>query len=128
MTTPIAIPEFTERQTARIWSKVARIGGPGTCLEWIAGDAEDGGSLIIDGHYYIGRRVIWTLVNGPLPDKAQVFNTCGNRRCVDPAHSELAQKQRKDPCVIDGCPETAWARGWCPKHYMRWQTHGGSGL
>lgn len=27
-------------------------------------------------------------------------------------------------CSIDGCDRSAKARGWCGKHYKRWQTHG----
>lgn len=27
-------------------------------------------------------------------------------------------------CVIDGCGNRHYARGWCNKHYLRWQKHG----
>ena len=27
-------------------------------------------------------------------------------------------------CVIDGCSSKAVGRGWCHKHYKRWQVHG----
>lgn len=27
-------------------------------------------------------------------------------------------------CVIDGCGKKAVGRGWCHKHYKRWQNHG----
>ena len=27
-------------------------------------------------------------------------------------------------CSIDGCSNKVKARGWCPKHYRRWQRHG----
>ncbi len=27
-------------------------------------------------------------------------------------------------CSIDGCKKEVIARGWCHKHYKRWQTHG----
>ena len=30
----------------------------------------------------------------------------------------------KNTCNIDGCGSPARARGWCPKHYTRWRTHG----
>src|SRR5690625_2170271 len=26
-------------------------------------------------------------------------------------------------CSIDGCPQRKVARGWCSKHYRRWQRH-----
>lgn len=33
-------------------------------------------------------RVIWTWLVGPLPDRGQLVNTCGNTLCVNPAHWE----------------------------------------
>lgn len=30
----------------------------------------------------------------------------------------------KRTCTIDGCGSPTRARGWCSKHYQRWQTHG----
>lgn len=27
-------------------------------------------------------------------------------------------------CSVEGCPNEAWARSWCRKHYMRWHSHG----
>jgi lambda repressor-like predicted transcriptional regulator len=27
-------------------------------------------------------------------------------------------------CTIDGCDKLVRARGWCSKHYQRWQRHG----
>lgn len=27
-------------------------------------------------------------------------------------------------CVVDGCPDARWARGFCKKHYDRWTRHG----
>lgn len=30
----------------------------------------------------------------------------------------------KRTCSIDGCDSPVRARGWCNKHYRRWQTHG----
>jgi len=27
-------------------------------------------------------------------------------------------------CAITGCPDRVLARGWCARHYRRWQRHG----
>ncbi len=27
-------------------------------------------------------------------------------------------------CIVDDCPGPTGVRGWCPKHYARWQRHG----
>ena len=28
------------------------------------------------------------------------------------------------PCLVDGCPNNKFARGWCKTHYHRWYRHG----
>ena len=28
------------------------------------------------------------------------------------------------PCSVPGCGRPAWARGWCTRHYRRWQRTG----
>jgi hypothetical protein len=33
-------------------------------------------------------------------------------------------KPNRGPCLIDGCENAAWARGWCDMHYQRWRKHG----
>lgn len=38
--------------------------------------------------------------------------------------SPSAQKRSHRPCSIDGCEGRAVTRGWCAKHYVRWQRHG----
>ncbi len=29
-----------------------------------------------------------------------------------------------NPCSVEGCGSAAFCRGWCTKHYTRWQRHG----
>lgn len=33
-------------------------------------------------------------------------------------------RKGNEPCSIDTCEGKELARGWCAKHYARWQTHG----
>lgn len=35
----------------------------------------------------------------------------------------MVQRTKKQ-CSIDGCEKPVHARGWCHKHYKRWQVHG----
>lgn len=34
----------------------------------------------------------------------------------------------KKPCSVDGCDSLVKSRGWCQKHYVRWQRHGDPGV
>jgi hypothetical protein len=36
----------------------------------------------------------------------------------------VRDKPNRGPCQVDGCPQDAWARGWCNLHYLRWHKHG----
>jgi hypothetical protein len=38
------------------------------------------------------RRVVWTIVRGELPDTKLVTVSCGNIRCLNPAHLKLTSK------------------------------------
>ena len=82
---PIEVAEFTERQIASIWRKVDRTGGPDAHWWWLACGADASRMLMVNGRNYTGRRVIWTLVNGPLPERAQIFNVCGERSVCEPS-------------------------------------------
>ncbi len=38
--------------------------------------------------------------------------------------ASVPRKKEKPPCSIDGCGNPAISRGWCKKHYLRWQRTG----
>lgn len=39
-------------------------------------------------------------------------------------HPRMSRPRDERPCSVDGCDTPRKARGWCDKHYRRWQRHG----
>ena len=73
---------------ARVWAKVEKTPG---CWLWTGGRAVTGYGLIGVGSAATQRnrfahRVVWELVNGPVPEGMYVRHTCNTRHCVNPDH------------------------------------------
>jgi len=82
------IPELSDQDIERFWSKVDRSGGPDDCWEWQGGLSHDGyGRFNVGGrnvvHEFYAHRVAWTIVNGPIPDGMFALHRCDNRRCCN---------------------------------------------
>jgi HNH endonuclease len=59
------------------------------CWIWQRSTSFNGyGQLWHDGRVQRAHRVFYQLHVGPIPDGLQIDHTCGNRRCVNPAHLE----------------------------------------
>lgn len=60
----------------------------GECLEWTAAiDRGTGyGRRQHNGKPMLAHRVAWMIVNGEIPDGAQVLHRCDNPKCVDVNH------------------------------------------
>jgi hypothetical protein len=69
---------------ARFWAKVNKTE---SCWLWMAKCSYKGyGYFWLDGRMQYAHRVVWTLVNGSIPDKLHVLHTCDTPACVNPAH------------------------------------------
>src|SRR5258707_1042914 len=88
-----------------VWAKVD-IRGPEECWPWtdsIVNSRRDYGRVGFKGRYWLTHRLIWTLVNGPIPAGACVYHTCDNPPCCNQAHlwlgtnaDNVADKMRKE--------------------------------
>ena len=74
----------------------ARCEEVGECWEWqrhinsVTGIPQ----VNYDGRPQSARRLAWAMVNGPVPNGKHIACTCGNHRCINPAHA--APKLPKD--------------------------------
>lgn len=81
----------TERHESlprRVWAKVDKTD---TCWLWTGTISVTGYGLIgvggrIDQRNLSAHRVVWELVNGPVPEGLHVRHLCNTRHCVNPAH------------------------------------------
>lgn len=70
-----------------------RVDEVGDCMEWKLHMCDGKHpQWRVDGVCHPARRVVWELVNGPVRPGLQIGTTCGNPKCVNPAH--LAARTR----------------------------------
>lgn len=77
---------------ARIPARIAtKIDAPDaeSCWRWTACLNDSGyGKIRFEGEARRAHRVVWQLVNGPIPEGLDLDHLCRNRACVNPAHLE----------------------------------------
>lgn len=81
------VPAPTHRDRERFASKIELL--PNGCHGWKGGEYGKGYSLFtIDGENYRAHRVIYVWTYGE--PNCDIHHTCGDRRCVNPDHLEVA--------------------------------------
>lgn len=69
----------------RVFAKVAE--ADSGCLEWTGARSQKSyGRVSVDGVNRHAHRVVWELVNGPIPAGLHVLHQCDNPPCVNPRH------------------------------------------
>lgn len=60
---------------------------PGGCVVWTRSlNASGYGRVMGEGSRWMVHRLVWTLLNGPIPDGADIDHLCFNPACVNPDH------------------------------------------
>lgn len=74
----------------RLEKRTARPNGAEGCWLW-TGPLERIGyaRICVNGRMTYVHRVAYELVNGPIPDGAEVMHRCDVRNCINPAHLQL---------------------------------------
>jgi len=137
------IPELSERDENRFWSKVD-VKGEGECWEWSGCKFANGyGVFRLSGKNYRAHRIAYVLVIGPIPDETLVCHKCDNRACQNANHfflgtqkdniQDMLKKNRGNRATGDRngsrtCPEKVprgnkhWAR-MNPDKLIRGENH-----
>lgn len=59
------------------------------CRVWMGATDNGYGRVFVDGRARRAHRVMWELVNGPIPDDLTIDHLCRIRACINPDHMEL---------------------------------------
>lgn len=105
-THPRYIPQVTEGEARRFWSKVQK-NGEDQCWVWTAKKFRFGyGQFQFRRGSYIAHRISWVIAHGPIPDGMCVLHNCpdgDNPSCVNPSHLWLGTTQDNiRDCVAKG--------------------------
>lgn len=120
--------ESKRKRPEDAWLLVDQSGGPAACWEWQGTITRWGyGQFKTHGVLWRAHRLIFTLVNGPIPDGLVVRHACDNRRCCNPAHLELGTH---DDNMADAVSRDRMASGdrafarIHPERMLRGERHG----
>lgn len=90
MTSCKPIPSLSPDQEHRFWERVGvDMYDVAACWPWKGRVNREGYvSIGLGSRSFFAHRVAYTLTRGPIPDGLTIDHTCGNRRCMNPAHME----------------------------------------
>jgi hypothetical protein len=78
------------------------------------------GHLGLDHFHYLAHRLMWILVNGPVPDELWVLHKCDEKICVNPDHLFLGDPQTN--------VDDMWAKGRANPTPVIGSQHGNTSL
>lgn len=86
------IPELTDKDISRFWSKVDKR-GPDECWPWMAYRKAQGyGQISLGNHLYRAHRIAYFLVYGAFPSELCLMHTCDNPPCCNRRHLSLGTR------------------------------------
>ena len=120
---------ITEANRKRFWSKVDKCGSANhpNCWLWTAAKNKKGYGTIQMGSQRDGtrrprmaHRVVWEMLNGPIPQGMLVLHHCDNPACVNPAHLWLGTAKDNSQDMIAKHRHGSWAH---PERLVRGDHH-----
>lgn len=81
----------------RLWDKID-VGNANDCWKWKASLRQGYGNFRLNNKMVFAHRVVYELVNGPIPEGMHVLHACDEPLCCNPAHLHLgthAQNMRE---------------------------------
>jgi hypothetical protein len=79
---------MSRSQSASAILAVRLVRMPNGCLEWTGATSCGYGNIRIKGKTVKTHRLVWELVNGPIPDGLHVLHHCDNRPCCQTKPTE----------------------------------------
>jgi len=82
------IPDFSEEEYIRFWSKVTLTVNPDKCWNW-TGTGQRYGHFGLDNKSYKSNRIAYFLTHKQDPGELEVIHSCDNPKCCNPNHLSL---------------------------------------
>lgn len=82
-----SLPGYLQTVANRVWPRIDRSGTPEACWPWTGPIVGIGyGKVGAFGKTQRAHRLVWILVNGPIPDGMFVCHSCDYPACCNPSH------------------------------------------
>lgn len=97
------------------------------CIEWIGCVGSRGYARVtIMGVGHVAHRVVYEMVNGPIPEGLVLDHLCRNKRCVNPSHLEpvtIAENVRRGYRLWSLRTHCKWGHEFTPENTF-WHSRG----